>query len=174
MVYEITRKIGIDAAHRVMCHKSKCKNIHGHRYEIEVTVTSNLLHKEGEQTDMTLDFSFLKEEMMNIIDTFCDHGMILSVDDKNLYKFFNTNNSFDDYLEFIIKQIKENGYYSTIENKPDNFTKVYVISHSPTAERLAEHWFNRLKSRILEKSNGLANILSVKVWETPNCYAIYR
>ena len=59
----ITREIGIDMAHRVTHHGSKCKNIHGHRYTIHAMVKGPLF-ESGEQQGMVLDFGFLKEEMM--------------------------------------------------------------------------------------------------------------
>ncbi len=55
--YSVTRRISIDAAHRVSTHGSKCRNLHGHRYMIEATCVARagLLHEDGEQTDMVAD-----------------------------------------------------------------------------------------------------------------------
>ena len=36
---DITTRLEFDAGHRIPNHKSNCKNLHGHRYAIEVTVT---------------------------------------------------------------------------------------------------------------------------------------
>ena len=35
---EITTRMEFDSGHRIPNHKSVCKNLHGHRYAIEVTV----------------------------------------------------------------------------------------------------------------------------------------
>ena len=40
--FEITREIGLDAAHRVPDHASKCFHIHGHRYTVFATVEGHL------------------------------------------------------------------------------------------------------------------------------------
>jgi 6-pyruvoyltetrahydropterin/6-carboxytetrahydropterin synthase len=85
-MYEMTREIGIDAAHRVQGHGSKCRGRHGHRYRIVATCSSIGLRKDGEQSSMVLDFGFLKRLMMNVIDTPCDHGFIISVQDLELLR----------------------------------------------------------------------------------------
>lgn len=78
--FVITRKIEIDAGHRVPDHRSKCKNIHGHRYVIEAVCEGGLF-ESGEQRGMVLDFGFLKQLMVEHIDEPCDHGLILAKDD---------------------------------------------------------------------------------------------
>ena len=39
----ITKQIEIDMGHRVPNHKSKCRNLHGHRYKIEVGVDDKII-----------------------------------------------------------------------------------------------------------------------------------
>jgi 6-pyruvoyltetrahydropterin/6-carboxytetrahydropterin synthase len=86
MAFSITRSIGVDYGHRVMTHGSKCRSIHGHRGTIEVTCAGSALHESGEQAEMVLDFGFLKDAMMNVIDKSIDHGFIASVDDHELLR----------------------------------------------------------------------------------------
>lgn len=70
----ITKEIGIDMAHRVPNHGSKCRNLHGHRYKIEVGVDDKLITKEGDPAEgMVIDFSDLKKVMMDYIDASYDH-----------------------------------------------------------------------------------------------------
>jgi hypothetical protein len=76
----IDRKIGIDAAHRVHLHGSKCGQLHGHRYSVHA-VCSGSLAEGGEEDSMVMDFGFLKDEMISVIDNCCDHGPILSEKD---------------------------------------------------------------------------------------------
>ena len=40
---EITTKLEFDAGHRIPHHKSSCKNLHGHRYAIEVTIKGEII-----------------------------------------------------------------------------------------------------------------------------------
>jgi len=47
------------------------------------------------------------------------------------------------------------------------------VPFQPTAECLARHWFERLASRVASRSDGMAELVRVSVWETPNCRADY-
>jgi len=162
--YSIDRRIEIDAAHRVPLHRSKCANIHGHRYVIEAICKSQTLPDEGEQQGMVVDFSFLKEEMMAEIHTPCDHGTILSIKDPMIHDLFESSIS-----RTIYDAVEEYGNCMIVRN----YWKVYVIEGPPTAEVLAEHWYNRLVDRIFLRSDGLAHLSAVRVHETPNCSAIF-
>jgi 6-pyruvoyltetrahydropterin/6-carboxytetrahydropterin synthase len=167
--YTITREIGIDSGHRVPTHGSKCRNLHGHRYTIEVTCQAGELQQEGEQTDMVLDFGFLKEEMMAEIDRYCDHGFICWVRDHLVLEALIR----DPVVRGnIIKEVLDQGW-STYERKDMDGVKLYVVDFIPTAEKLAEHWFKRLSPRVQDRSEGLATVESVTVHETPNCQATY-
>ncbi len=162
MAHSITRKIECDIGHRIPDHGSACRNIHGHRYVIEATCVSDKLITDGSSKDMVLDFSFLKDEMVKHIHNYCDHALILS--------------NADPLLEFLLiertvpsQEYEGEGWKSS----QCDFGKLYIINASPTAEVLAEHWFNRLKPRVAYTSNNLARLQSVKVYETPNCWAVY-
>ncbi len=75
-----TRKIEFDAAHRVMLHESKCKNLHGHRYVVEVTAQAPELDALGR----VVDFGVLKDKLGGWIDEHWDHQTILFDEDKAL------------------------------------------------------------------------------------------
>ncbi len=80
MTITATRKIEFDAAHRVMLHESKCKNLHGHRYVVEVTAQAPELDSLGR----VVDFGVLKEKLGGWIDEKWDHQTILFAEDKPL------------------------------------------------------------------------------------------
>ena len=165
-VHWIQREIGIDMGHRVTYHGSKCKNIHGHRYTIRA-MCEGPLFESGEQQGMVLDFGFLKEEMMEVIDKDFDHGMCLWIDDP-IFRAAVTDKVFNATVEFV----RDQGYY-LIEEGSAFFGKLYIIPFVPTAENLVRHWFRRLKPRIEQRSNGKATLKMIKAWETPNCSATY-
>ena len=75
-----TRRIEFDAAHRILEHESKCRMLHGHRYILEITVTSKKLDKLGR----VVDFGVIKEILSEWINKNWDHNTILSKDDKDL------------------------------------------------------------------------------------------
>lgn len=166
--FSATKEIGIDAAHRVPDHASKCRSVHGHRYTIQATIEGNL-HEEGPETGMVMDFGFLKELMMENIDTPCDHGLIVWSCDDKLLKIVIPG---DLCREAIISNVQKFGSWE-IKNEGGPFRKIYVMGSSPTAENLAQHWYQRLEERVDIRSKGHATLRSVRVWETPSSFADY-
>ena len=164
-MYNITKKIGIDAGHRLPSHGSKCRHIHGHHYTIEATCHGGL-YKAGEQEGMVLDFGFLKEEMMECIDIPCDHGFIVAANDDLVLQMFWKETDPTPY----VKEAEEKGFWSG--NTGDGM-KLYIVPFAPTAENLAKHWYERLDPRIKKRSNGEASLHQVTVWETPTSSAVY-
>ena len=75
-----TRKLEFDAAHRVKLHESKCKNLHGHRYVVEVTAQAPQLDALGR----VVDFGVLKQKLGDWLDDNWDHETILWQEDKPL------------------------------------------------------------------------------------------
>jgi len=163
----MSRRIEIDAAHRVPHHESKCFYIHGHRYAIIANV-QGLLAASGPETGMVMDFGFLKEVMIEHIHDPCDHGLILW-------------NKDDLILNAISWQVSEPfpgkdftgpwmAGHSVSQKAP---WKLYIMAEVPTAENLAKHWYLRMKAEVTERTNNRAFLKSVVVYETPNGSAIY-
>lgn len=151
--------------HRVTRHEGKCKSLHGHRYRIEVTLEGDLI-QFGAEEGMVMDFGFIKDVMLAEIDIPCDHGMCLWAQDPLLHEFLR-----ESALMQTVYEATDNGHCET------NWIggKLYVLGTVPTAENLAEHWYHRLAigiGRHLAPENG--TVYSVRVWETPNCSAIYK
>ena len=169
--FKVTRQIGIDAGHRVMTHGSKCRHLHGHRYAIEATCVADHLQAAGEQSDMVLDFGFLKDEMMAVIDAPCDHGFLAHVNDDQLLSMFRPDGAAADWLTKVKATVAKDGFCLTTDTRMD--TKLYVLDANPTAEQLAKHWYFRLKPVVASRSGGLAKLAEMVVWETPNCRATF-
>ncbi|MBF0561896.1 MAG: 6-carboxytetrahydropterin synthase [Alphaproteobacteria bacterium] len=174
MTYTVTRLIAIDAGHRIMTHGSKCRHLHGHRYTIAATCqTRGRLHDQGEQTGMVLDFAFLKEEMLGQIDQPCDHGFIAALMDEELLAMLAPPEpSLEAWLTSLSAGVATAGFCATTDCRLG--TKIYVVPFQPTAECLARHWFERLAPRVVLRSDGLAELVELKVEETPNNIATYR
>ena len=168
--YRISRRVAIDAGHRIASHGSKCRHLHGHRYEIEAWCRASRLHAEGEQQGMVLDFGFLKDEMLAVIDADCDHGFIAHVEDEELLRMFCPEDAdIATWLRGVRDRVERDGHYLCHETRLQ--TRLYVMPEPPTAEGLASHWFGRLTERVRERSEGIAVLERVRVWETPNCWA---
>ncbi len=170
--FRVIRRIGIDAGHRIMSHGSKCRYIHGHRYEVEATCAAPRPHDDGEQRGMVLDFGFLKEEMLKIIDLPCDHGFIAQIDDVALLAMFAPEErDFEPWRAELASRVAANGFALTQDTRLGG--KLYIIAASPTAEELVAHWFERLAPCVAARSDGMATLVNLRVWETPNCAADY-
>lgn len=150
----ITKEIEIDMAHRVLNHKSKCKNLHGHRYKIEVGVDDKVITTPGSSDEgMVIDFGDLKEIMMQEIDTVYDHNAVFYEEDP-IWGYFEP---LDDGEESF--------------DKEEQSKKMISVDFIPTAENLAKHWYQIIKPKLAERS---IKIKHVRVWETPTSTAVYE
>ena len=141
----ISKTIEIDMGHRLPNHKSKCFNIHGHRYKIKVAVNGLLVDKKGSSDEgMVVDFGDLKKIMLEEIDDVYDHGFVM-------YKI-------DPMQEYFVRLRK-------VFNQ-----KIIFVDFVPTAENLAKHWYQILEKRLKEINIEMSYI---KVWETPTSTAVY-
>lgn len=170
--YRVSRRIEIDAGHRIMTHGSKCRHLHGHRYGVEAVCEAVDLHHAGEQTDMVVDFGFLKEEMVRAIDTPCDHGFIAALADRALLTMFAPAGAeADGWIAGLEAVVRAEGEATTTDTRLG--TKLTVVPFQPTAECLARHWYIKLAQPVRTRSNGTARLVKVTVYETPNCAAEY-
>lgn len=164
--FTISRQIEIDSAHRIPCHGSKCRNLHGHRYKIVATCSGELF-KDSEQQGMVLDFGFLKEEMINHIHNFCDHTLILWQNDPLVPLFIKDT---EINMEEINSAIQNQNFFHSEKTISGS---IYIIGNIPTAEVLAKHWYDRLFPCIKQRSENKATLANLDVYETPNCVARY-
>ena len=64
-MYEVRKRIEISAAHRLMLdYESKCTNLHGHNWIIDVFLRSETLNKKG----MIMDFTEIKRKIQDKFD----------------------------------------------------------------------------------------------------------
>jgi 6-pyruvoyltetrahydropterin/6-carboxytetrahydropterin synthase len=158
--HTISRRIEIDAAHRVPGHAGKCRNLHGHRYVVEA-VCSGELAGEGHESGMVMDFGFLKEEMVAVIDAECDHAAILWSGDPLIAALTGATDP-----ELSAARAADGRLRSP-------FGPILVLPFTPTAENLARYWFDRLKARISSRTGDRARLVELRVFETPNSCATY-
>lgn len=140
----ITRKLEFDAGHRIPDHKSQCRNLHGHRYTLEITLIGNVIEQEGcSDNGMIMDFSDVKTlAKQHLVDVW-DHAFLAYAKDK-------------DVLEFLA-------------SIPGH--KTVIIDSIPTVENLARAAFNILKSAYQDRYGTGLRLHKVVLHETPNCWA---
>ena len=142
---EVTKVVEWDMGHRVPNHKSKCRNPHGHRYRLELTVGGDLHAQAGDSSEgMVFDFGDIKNLMMRHVHDVVDHGFMIYEGDVVLQKFFADNQNED----FI----------------------VLVVPFIPTAENICEWCYHQLRSHFPDS----IEIINVRVFETPNSWADYK
>lgn len=73
----VTKRLRFSAAHRLVGHPGRCASLHGHNYDVEVTVG---LHDSEARPPMVIDFSRLKQIVGSLIDDL-DHSSLLAADD---------------------------------------------------------------------------------------------
>jgi 6-pyruvoyltetrahydropterin/6-carboxytetrahydropterin synthase len=141
---EITTRMEFDAGHRIPNHKSTCRNLHGHRYAIEVTISGDIINQENESVfGMVMDFKDAKDVIKRLIVEPWDHAFIVFEKDLEVLDFLN----------------------SMKDHKTIVFPKV------PTAENMALVAFDILSQAFLKEFKGLIKPINVRLYETPNNWA---
>ena len=116
---QITTRLEFDAGHRIPCHKSQCRNLHGHRYAIEITLSGDIIKNEGaSENGMVMDFSDVKAIARKSVVDVWDHAFLVYQGDSELLAFLNS--------------------------MPDH--KTVVMGTVPTAENMAAEAFRILKN----------------------------
>ncbi|MSQ81084.1 MAG: 6-carboxytetrahydropterin synthase QueD [Candidatus Methylopumilus sp.] len=141
---DITTRLEFDAGHRIPNHKSNCKNLHGHRYAIEVTVTGPI-HQDTKISEfgMVIDFSDVKKIIKDAVVEPWDHAFIVYQDDKEVVNFLNT--------------------------LPNHKTVLFPLA--PTAENMAFEAHKILSLEFKNRFGSQLKIKQIRMYETPNSWA---
>ena len=95
-MYEITVYSHFSGAHRLRHLHSRCENLHGHNWRIEVSVVASRLHQEG----IVLDFGILKEKVEKILKTL-DHTYL-----NDLPSFSEREPSSENIAKYLFDKLK--------------------------------------------------------------------
>lgn len=134
-----TRRLEFDAAHRVMEHESKCRNLHGHRYVIEASFEA----KQLDTLDRVIDFGVIKERLGAWIDEHWDHTTILNTRDRVLG-------------EAITAQTNQRIYY--IEGNPTAEKMAEYLLNSVCPRLFSDADVRCTKLRLYETPNCYAEV----------------
>lgn len=141
--HRITRRIEWDAAHRITRHESKCASLHGHRYVAEIVVSAPQLDDAGR----VIDFGVIKEKVGGWVDNNWDHTTLANYEDAP--------------LRALLEQERAQG------KRPP-----FYFDCEPTAENIAKRLFEEAEE-LLGAVQPALRMEEVRVWETPNCSAIW-
>ena len=148
MATRIRRWVETDTGHRVPNHRSKCRNLHGHRYRWEAELEGEVVQDEGSSEEgMLMDFSDVSEILNDHIHDIVDHAFIV----------------FDGDLEAI----------GALSEMGDDHNTVRV-PFIPTAENLAKWAFEQVEPHIRSSYGNALRLKSFHVRETPKSWASWR
>ena len=140
----ITRKLEFDAGHRIPDHNSQCRNLHGHRYTLLITLVGTVIEKEGHSDNgMVMDFSDIKALAKTHLVDLWDHAFLVYRHDTAVRHF--------------------------LDSLPDH--KTVVLERIPTVENLARVAFDTLKSVYQDRYDTGLRLSKITLYETPNCWA---
>ncbi len=117
----ITKAFKFEMAHALKGYDGPCKNIHGHSYELLVTIAGHPIRDESHpKLGMVMDFGDLKKVVRNeIVDEF-DHALVLN----------------------------RSMAQSLIGNLKENFEKIILLDYQPTSELMVVDFADRIQSKL--------------------------
>ncbi len=119
----ITKEFKFEMAHALKGYDGLCKNIHGHSYELKVTVAGTPITEENHpKRGMVMDFGDLKKIVkQEIVDRF-DHALVLS----------------EQMPETLLKELRQ------------QFERIIITDYNPTSEMMLIDFAGRLQARLPE------------------------
>lgn len=96
-MYELTVISDFAAAHNLRQYEGECENLHGHNWNVEVTVATKKLNKIG----LGVDFKILKRTLENILKRL-DHKYL-----NEIQPFDKENPSSENIARYIFKQLQK-------------------------------------------------------------------
>ncbi|MCB0484992.1 MAG: 6-carboxytetrahydropterin synthase [Flavobacteriaceae bacterium] len=140
-VIRITKHFDFETAHALYGYDGKCKNIHGHSYQLFVTIIGTPIDDFNHvKNGMVLDFGDLKHIVKSeIVDVF-DHATVLN--EKSPHKE-------------LAEKIKGHS------------PKVILVDYQPTSENMLIDFAERIQKKLPNS----VTLHSLKLYETQNSYA---
>ncbi len=141
---QITTRLEFDAGHRIPDHKSQCRNLHGHRYALEITLSGDIINQEKmSENGMVMDFSDVKKIARDSVVDVWDHAFLVYKNDAEVLNFLN--------------------------GLPNH--KTVIFPSVPTAENMAAEAFRILKNQYKDTYGNHLSLERVRLFETPNSWA---
>ena len=141
MKIRITKHFDFEAAHALHGYDGKCKNIHGHSYQLFVTIIGTPINeKDHPKNGMVLDFGDLKRIVKTEIVDIYDHSIVL--------------NQNSEHLE-LAKRIADYSH------------RIVMVDYQPTSEMMLLDFAGKIKAKL----PNFVKLHSLKLYETNNSYA---
>lgn len=119
----LTKIFRFEAAHALMGYDGRCRNIHGHSYEMRVTIKGNpIMDDSSPKNGMVMDFGDLKRIVNEEIIDHYDHAFIIN------------HNMTQDFIDEVKR----------------NYERIIVLPYQPTTELMLIDFSKKIKSRLPE------------------------
>lgn len=120
-VIRITKEFKFEMAHALKEYDGLCRNIHGHSYELLVTISGRpITDVNNSKLGMVMDFGDLKHIVRSTIVDVYDHALVL-------------NNTYPKDL---------------IDNLSKNFEKVILVDYQPTSELMIADFADKIMDKL--------------------------
>ncbi|TCI84788.1 6-pyruvoyl trahydropterin synthase family protein [Tenacibaculum sp. M341] len=137
----ITKLFSFETGHALHGYDGKCKNIHGHSYQLSVTVIGKPISDSNDpKYGMVIDFGDLKKIVKDEVVDVLDHATL-----------FNKNTP---HLE-LAKELQSRGM------------KVILTDYQPTSEMMVIDFAEKIKKRLPKEMQ----LHSLRLQETNTCFA---
>ena len=137
----ITKEFKFETAHALKGYDGLCKHIHGHSYELFVTVLGEpIINQDSPKLGMVMDFGDLKKIVRNEIVDQMDHALVLNSKSEEA---------------------------RNLSSRDEMFKRVLLVDYQPTSENMLIDFAARLKP-LMPKGTALYSML---LRETVTSYA---
>ncbi len=122
-VIRITKQFRFEMAHVLLGYDGPCKNVHGHSYELNVTIRGKAIVEKGHpKLGMVMDFGDLKKIVNQQIISVFDHALVLNQE--------------------MPAEVSE--------NLQQHFEKVILLPYQPTSEMMVADFAGRIEAYLPE------------------------
>ncbi len=97
-MFELKVRSHFSAAHKILEHSGKCQNLHGHNWNVDVTVQSPQLDRIG----LAVDFSHLKFTLKEILEPL-DH---VNLNELTIFSTVETNPTAENLSRHIFNEFR--------------------------------------------------------------------
>ncbi len=117
----ITKEFKFEMAHALKGYDGLCRNIHGHSYELLVTILGKpISDTNSPKLGMVMDFGDLKKIVRSTIVDVYDHALVLN-----------------------------NNYPEDLTNKlSENFEKIIIVDYQPTSELMIADFAEKIMAEL--------------------------
>ena len=144
-VIRITKEFKFEMAHALKAYDGPCRNIHGHSYELKVTVSGNpIVDERNPKLGMVMDFGDLKKIVRETIVEAFDHALVLK----------------NDYPNSLTTELK------------NNFNKIIFLDYQPTSELMVADFAERIIAKLPDSVSLKYLLLRETVTSYAEWYAV--